>query len=175
MTTPRTRARGLRGALVGGCSAVITSGAHAAAGGTLPAGSALLLVGLVCAVVGAILAGAVLDGRGARFTAITGGLLTAQALGHLTLVVAAGHHHGGLGVTWSMAAAHLAGAVLLGAAISVVEYLYLVCVSVLCWLRLFATARRQPAAPRRPAEPRQSFAQSVLWASGLGMRAPPLA
>lgn len=175
MSTAKSRARGLRGALVGVCSAVITGGAHASAGGTVPSGSALVLVGLVCAVVGAVLAGAALEGRHLRLIAVTASLIAAQLLGHVVLTVAAGHHHGGVGVTWSMAAAHLAGAVLLGAVISVVEYLYLVCVSVLCWLRLFAAVKRQPTTQRRPLEPRQSFVQSVLPGAGLGMRAPPLA
>ncbi|UXA18674.1 hypothetical protein [Mycobacterium sp. SMC-4] len=175
MGTPKSRARGLRGALVGVCSTVITCGAHAAAGGHVPSGSALILVGLVCAVVGAVLAGTALEGRHLRLIAVIGGLIAAQILGHITLALAAGHHHGGLGLSWSMAAAHVAGALLLGAAITTVEYLYVVCVSVLSWLRLFAVARHRPPCRPRPTEPRQSFAQSVLRASGLGMRAPPWA
>ncbi|MGE2733707.1 hypothetical protein [Mycolicibacterium vaccae] len=175
MSTPRSRARWLRGALVGVCSAVATSGAHAAGGGHLPSGPALIVVGLVCAVVGSVLAGAALEGRWLRPAAVIGGLVAAQLLGHLTLVVAASHHHSGLGMTWTMAAAHLVAALLLGAAITAVEYLYLVCVSLLCWLRLFAAARRQPPAQRRPMEPRPAFVQSALCVAGLGMRAPPRA
>ncbi|MGE2832846.1 hypothetical protein [Mycobacterium sp. SMC-4] len=173
MSTTRSRARWLRGALVGVCSAVATCGAHAAGGGHVPSGSALIAVGLVCAIVGSALAGMALEGRRLRLVTVICALVAAQFLGHLTLVIAAAHHHGGLGMSWSMAAAHLAGAVLLGAAITAVEYLYLVCISVLCWLRLFAATRRQPAGPRRPVEPRQSFVQSALCATGLGMRAPP--
>ncbi|MEZ0342853.1 hypothetical protein ACAG25_23070 [Mycobacterium sp. pV006] len=173
MSTPRSRARWLRGALVGACSTVATCGAHTGAGGHVPSGPALIVVGLVCAVVGAALAGAALDGRRLRLLTVIGALAAAQALGHLTLVAAATHHHSGLGMSWSMAAAHLAAAVLLGAVITAAEYLYVVCVSVLCWLRLFAAARRLPAAPRQDTEPRPSFVRSALCATGLGMRAPP--
>lgn len=72
-----------------------------------------------------------------------------------------------------MVAAHAVAAVVLGVAISAVEHLYVVCASVLCWLRLFATAAARPAARgvRRTAD--AAVAQCVLLLSGLGMRAPP--
>ena len=150
-----------------------TCGAHAAGGGHLPSGPALIVVGLVCAVVGAALAGAALEERWLRLVTVIGGLVAAQSLGHLMLVVAA--HHSGLAMTWSMAAAHLVAALLLGAAITAVEHLYVVGASLLCWLRLFAAARRQPSGVGRPMEPRPSFARSALCLTGLGMRAPPRA
>ena len=73
-----------------------------------------------------------------------------------------------------MVASHAAAAVVLGAAITAAEYLYVVCASVLCWLRLFATpaARFTPFVPRRIAN--VFVARPVLLRSGLGMRAPPL-
>jgi hypothetical protein len=170
VSTPRSRARGLRGALVGVCSAAVTVGAHAGAGGHLPSGSALITAALVCAVIGAALAGVAVDGRRTRVLTTISGLLVAQLLGHVTLAAAA---HEMAAPPPAMLVAHLVGAILLGIAISAVEYLYAVGVSVLCWLRLFAAARRQPTARRRRFTPRHVFAQSVLRASGLGLRAPP--
>ncbi|AMO63266.1 Uncharacterised protein [Mycolicibacterium phlei] len=171
MSTSRSRARWLRGALVGVCSAAVTLGAHTGAGGHLPSGAALVVAALVCAVVGAGLAGVTVDGRRTRLAVTSGGLLAAQLLGHLTLTVAA--HD--MTLPWAMAAAHLAGAILLGAAISAAEYLYAVCASVLCWLRLFAAERRQPTVRRRRFVTRHIVARSALRASGLGLRAPPRA
>jgi hypothetical protein len=78
-----------------------------------------------------------------------------------------------LEVTPSMAAAHVAGAVMLGLAIASVEYLYVVCTSVLCWLRLFAAHAQRPTGRLLSFEPSDVVAQSVLGRSGLGMRAPP--
>lgn len=171
MSTPRSRARRLRGALIGVCSALLTCAAHAAAGGALPSGPTLVLVALACAIVGAAVAAAAVDGQRLRLLVTTAGLTVAQLFGHLILMVPA--HHGGL--TWSMAAAHLIAALLLGAVITAVEHLYAVCLTVLCWLRLFAAASRRPTPSGRRIEPRDVFAQSVLRACGLGMRAPPRA
>ncbi|MGV0794792.1 hypothetical protein [Mycolicibacterium sp. XJ1819] len=173
MSTSRVRARWVRGALVGVCSAVLTIGAHAAAGGALPHGAALIVSMLPAATIGAILAGATLEGRRGRLVGVIGALTVAQFLGHLSLVVAGGHHGGGLGMTTTMAAGHLAAAVLLGVAITAVEYLYVVCSSVLCWLRLFATAPSRPAAPSPRPVTSDVVAHSVLRSPGLGMRAPP--
>lgn len=175
MGSVKTRARWIRGALVGMSSAVVTAGAHAAAGGAVPQGAALIVSLLPAATVGAMLAGATLEGRRGRLLSVIAALTVAQFLGHLTLVAAAGgHHHGaGLGLTASMVVGHIAAAVLLGMAITAVEYLYVVCASVLCWLRLFATAAPRPAvrSPRLVAS--DVVAHSVLRSPGLGMRAPP--
>jgi hypothetical protein len=130
---------------------------------------------LVCAIVGALLSAAPLEGRSGRLLGVIGALTVAQSLGHLTLMASAPHHHGdALGVTPTMAAAHLAAAVVLGIAITTVEYLYVVCGSVLCWLRLFAMRAVRPAARVMPLTTSDVVAQSVLLRSGLGMRAPPL-
>ncbi|WP_370332155.1 hypothetical protein [Mycolicibacterium hippocampi] len=173
MGTPKARARWLRGALVGGTSAVLTAGAHSAAGGGIPGGGALVIALLACATVGAVLGGLRLQGRGARWMATTCGLCVAQLLGHAALMTA-GHHHGGgiLDMDASMAAAHLGAAVILGLAITAAEYLYVVCSSVLCWLRLFAMRALQPVA-----RPLRRTSKIVVVApvlvTGLGMRAPP--
>ncbi len=174
VSTPKSRARWVRGALVGACSAVVTVGAHAAAGGAVPQGGRLVASMLVCAIVGAILAAAPLEGRRGRLLGVIGALAVAQSLGHLTLMASASHHHGDtVGLTPAMAAAHLAAAALLGVAITSVEYLYVVCESVLCWLRLFARAALRPAARALPLVTSDVVAQSVLLCAGLGMRAPP--
>ncbi len=177
MSTPKSRARWVRSALVGACSAVVTVGAHGAAGGVLPHGGRLVVAMLVCATVGAALAAAPFESRRARLFGVIGALTAAQWLGHLTLMASAVHHHGDAmgvaGVTPSMAAAHLAASVLLGVAITSVEYLYVVCASVLSWLRLFAVPLSPPAARLVPLTTIDVVAQSVMRGSGLGMRAPP--
>jgi hypothetical protein len=73
-----------------------------------------------------------------------------------------------------MIAAHAVAAVVLGAAISAAEYLYVVCTSVLCWLRLFTLREPRPTARVRRRPTNVVVVRTVL-ATGLGMRAPPLA
>ncbi len=176
MNTPESRARRVRGCLVGVCSAVLTATAHTFAGGQLPRGSALIVAMLVCATVGAVAARPVLDGRRARVIAVVGALSVAQVLGHLVIVVAGGHVHAAaaLGLTPAMGAAHIGAAIALGAAIAAVEFLYVVCVSVLQWLRIFSTIAVPPHARRLDREVKTVVAESVLVSYGLGMRAPPL-
>lgn len=173
MGTPKARARWLRGGLVGTTSAVLTVGAHSAAGGGIPSGGALVIALLACATVGAAVGCLRVESRGARWLATIAALCAAQVSGHLMLVTA-GHHHAGnaLGLSPSMAAAHAGAAVVLGLAITVAEYLYVVCSSVLCWLRLFAMRSPRPAG--RPVRRRSDVVvvQPIL-VTGLGMRAPP--
>lgn len=152
----------------------MTIGAHTAGGGHVPQGATLALAVLICAAAGAVTAEVRLDGRGPGLLGVIGALVAAQSLGHLALTLAGHHHDGGTGVPPLMAAAHLAGAVLLGAAINAVEYLYAVCASVLCWLRLFALAAPRPAKRSVPLQTTDVVAASVLRCPGLGMRAPPL-
>ncbi|MCG7593923.1 hypothetical protein [Mycobacterium sp. PSTR-4-N] len=167
MTRPSVRARQLRGALVGSCSAVMTAGAHAAAGGGVPRGPAFVVVLLICLTAGA-LATCVRADRGA-YAVTAAALCGAQLSGHVALTMAA-HHHGTVG--WSMAAAHLGAALLLAAAITSVEFLYAVCVSVLCWVRLFALRAPRPPAPR--IRYRAAIARPrPVPIGGTGMRAPP--
>ncbi|CAN5444163.1 hypothetical protein BH11ACT7_BH11ACT7_08820 [soil metagenome] len=173
MSTSTTCTRGLRCALVGACSALFTAAAHTGAGGSLPQGGALMMATLVCGVAGAAVGSAALDGRRVRLLGVVTALTIAQVLGHLTMVAAGGHHHTAMGWSPTMVAAHAVAAIVLGMAITAVEYLYSVCASVLCWLRLFAAAAPRPA-PRVTSWPTNSVAaQSVLLLSGLGMRAPP--
>jgi len=170
--SPESQARRVRGGLVGVLATVVTASAHAAAGGGLPSGSALIVTALACTTVGAALAGLRIDGGRIRVAGIVGALAVAQALGHVVLAVAVEHAHG-VGVTPGMALAHLAGAVLLGLAVNAVEYLLVVCASVLCWLRLFAAAAHRAAVRLGFRATSDGVAQSILLRSGLGMRAPP--
>ncbi len=116
-----------------------------------------------------------MEGRVTRWIVTTGALGAAQLLGHLALAVT-GHHHGGLELAPgpSMIAAHAVAAAVLGAAISAAEYLYVVCSSVLCWLRLFALRAARPVARVRHETTNVVVARLVL-ATGMGMRAPPRA
>lgn len=175
MSTPRIRARWLRGGLVGGCSALLTVGAHAAVDDRLPHGAALMVVLLLCATVGAAV-GTAPAGRGhGRLVGVIAALGGTQLLGHWALALFGGHHHGlgGFGMSPSMAAAHAAAAIVLGAAIAAVEYLYVVCESVLCWLRLFTLGALRATSRARHWTANSVVAQPVLLRSGLGMRAPP--
>lgn len=178
MGTPTSRARWLRGALVGVTSAVLTVGAHATAGGGIPNGGALVISLLVCAALGSMVGCLRLEGRGARWLGTATALGVAQLLGHLILM-AAGHqhqHHGAaeLALSPTMIATHTGAAVILAVAITAAEYLYVVCSSVLCWLRLFALAEGTRATQATRAVARDFVAQSVLRCRGVGMRAPPL-
>lgn len=175
MTTPARRAHWLRAALVGVSAAAGTTGAHAAASGMFPHGAALVAALLVCATSGVAAAGIRLHNRHAQLLGLITALGAAQLLGHLTLTMAGGHHGGlGFGMSPTMLVAHAAAAVVLGIAIGAVEHLYLVCSSVLRWLRLFATASPRPGPPWARRRTNNVVAQSLLWRTGLGMRAPPM-
>ncbi|MCH9700293.1 MAG: hypothetical protein K0U76_02735, partial [Actinomycetia bacterium] len=122
MGTPRSRARWLRGGLVGTISAVMAIGAHTAAGGGLPSGGALVISLLACATVGMMVGSLRLTGRGTRRLATATALCASQLLVHAILVTA-GHQHGNAqDVGASMAAAHLAAAAILAIAITAVEH-----------------------------------------------------
>ncbi len=175
MGTPRSRARNLRGALVGACSALVTGLAHVAGGGEAPSGGAMTLLLVVCTAVGASASAINPQGRGAWASLVIGTLCAAQLLGHLTLALAGGHHsHSTLLMTAPMLSLHAASAVVLGILIAAVEHLYSVCSTVLGWLRLFAANALPPAvvAVSRPSN--VVVLRPVLTLSGLGMRAPPL-
>lgn len=174
MSTARNQARVLRGCLVGGCSALVATGAHAGAGGELPHGGALVVALLVCAAVGAAAGAASFEGRLVRVLGVIAALGVAQVLCHTALVMAGGHHHhGGFDPTPAMVASHAAAAVSLGVVIAAVEYLFAVGASVLCWLRLFAVRALRPPSTGVRRTPYIGFAQSFWARSGLSMRAPP--
>jgi hypothetical protein len=163
----------VRGGLVGLCAALVTAAAHAGAGGGVPTGSALILLLIVCATVGAAVGGIRLEGRHTHAFLVIGALCVGQALGHVTLTVGGGHHeHAGWLLTPPMLMLHVLAALALGLLISAVEYLYAVCASVLCWLRIFVGGRLRPEGRSwRPSN--VVVARPVLLRAGLGMRAPP--
>ena len=174
MSTPTSRAGYVRGGLVGLCAALVTSAAHAGAGGGAPAGGAVVLLLVVCATVGAVVGGITLEGRVSRAALVVGALAAAQVLGHVMLTVAGHHEHAGWLMTAPMLTLHVVAAVGLGLLINAVEYLYAVCGSVLCWLRIFASGRIRPAAGQGWRPTNVIVARPVLLRTGLGMRAPPL-
>ncbi|KLI08996.1 hypothetical protein ACNQR7_08725 [Mycolicibacterium senegalense] len=174
MSTPASHAARLRGGLVGACSALTATVAHTAAGGMAPAGSPLIVLLLLCAALGAAVGGLNLQTRSARTWWLIAGLGAGQLLGHFALAMSGGHHHHAEALlTAPMAGMHAAAAIGLGVLIGVAEYLFVVCASVLTWLRIFATARIRPLIhePRRPSN--VVVARPVLLRTGLGMRAPP--
>lgn len=177
MNTPSSRAGILRGALVGTCSALVTALAHAAGGGGLPTGSAPIELLIVCATIGAGVGALGAERRCARLTMAVSALAAGQGLGHLTLAGVGGHHHADQAASHplQMLALHASAAVVLGSLIAAVEYLYLICVSVLSWLRLFATASIDPAPAAPTRRSNVVVRRPVLLGSGLGTRAPPRA
>jgi hypothetical protein len=163
----------VRGGLVGLCAALVTVTAHAAGGGGAPTGSALILLLVACATVGAIVGGVTLEGRHSREVLVIGALGAAQALGHVVLTVGGHHEHSGWLLTPPMLTLHVLAAVGLGLLINAVEYLYVVCGSVLCWLRIFAASHIRPSFRQAWRPTNVVVARPVLLRVGLGMRAPP--
>ena len=175
MDTPRSRARAIRAALVGTSLAAITIGAHGLGHGAVPSGAAMFVALLICVTIGAVSAATTSEASRHHALGVIGALLIAQVLGHVVLTFVGEHHHGGgLGLSPSMIAVHATAAVLLGIAITSVEYLYVVCASVLCWWRLFLANAARPAVRARWFAMDDVPAQSVLRCAGLGMRAPPV-
>jgi len=174
VSSPASRARCVAGALVALSSASLTAVAHTAAGGSVPVGAPLASLLIVSVAVGAIAAAiTVTQQYYARIAALMAALCGGQLLGHLTLSVAAGHHGVGMVPSTSMLAMHVIAAAILGLLIGLVEHVYVVCESVLCWLRLFAVNRCRPATRLPRTGTTSVVVQSVLLRSGLGMRAPP--
>ena len=68
---------------------------------------------------------------------------------------------------------HAVAAVALGLLIGAAEYLFVVCSSILSWLRLFATDASVPAVTTARRYSPVIVVQPVLPRAGLGMRAPP--
>lgn len=175
VSTLTNHAAHLRGGLVGVCSALTAAVAHTAAGGVPPSGSPLVFLLIACATLGAAVGGISPQTRSAATALLIVGLGSGQALGHLTLAMTGGHHHGDAMVSAPMLALHGAAAIGLGLLIGAVEYLYIVCATVLSWLRLFAVGRIKPAGDVAWWPSDDVVARPVLLRAGLGMRAPPRA
>lgn len=172
MSTLTSRARVLRGALVGVCSVVLTLAAHSVGGGGLPGGGAFALVLVLCAGMGVASSALEVSGRLAPLVASMAALAAGQLMGHLTL--AAGAHHGVASVGVRMLAAHAVATVVLGLLIALAEYLFVVGESVLGWLRLISVLRTRVLGTVVPRYANPVVVESVLLRAGLGMRAPPV-
>ncbi|MGE0216805.1 hypothetical protein [Mycolicibacterium sp.] len=133
-----------------------------------------MITALLCATIGTLFGSVQLAGRTTPWLSTTAALCAAQLIGHVALALAGGHHHSGSGLLPgpTMAAFHIGAAIVLGTAIAAVEYLYVVCASVLCWLRLFSLRGARPAARAVRCSTKIVVVQPVL-VTGLGMRAPP--
>ncbi|WKG03434.1 hypothetical protein [Mycolicibacterium sp. HK-90] len=174
MSTSVKHAAHLRGGLVGACSALTATVAHTAAGGMAPTSSPLIVLLLLCAALGAAVGGINPQTRAVKTGLLIAGLGAGQLLGHVALAVSGGHQHHAVSLLSApMAGLHLAAAVGLGLVIGMAEYLYVVCASVLSWLRIFAAARLRPAVFKLWWPSNVVVARPVLLRAGLGMRAPP--
>ncbi|KHO25121.1 hypothetical protein [Mycolicibacterium setense] len=173
MSSPVKHAARLRGGLVGACSALTAAVAHTAAGGMAPASSPLIVLLLLCAALGAAVGGLNTQTRWARTGLLIAGLGAGQFLGHIALAMSDGHHHAASMLTAPMIGLHAAAAAGLGLVIGMAEYLFVVCASVLSWLRIFAAAQIHPLVRELWRPSNVVVARPVLLRAGLGMRAPP--
>ncbi|MEN3221487.1 hypothetical protein PUR22_11635 [Mycolicibacterium porcinum] len=173
MSTSAKHAARLRGGLVGAFSGLTATVAHTAAGGMAPTSSPLIVLLLLCAALGAAVGGLHPQTRSAKTGLLVAGLGAGQLLGHFALAMAGGHHHGSSLLSAPMAGMHAAAAVGLGLMIGVAEYLFVVCASVLTWLRIFTAARIHPLVRELWWPSNVVVARPVLLRTGLGMRAPP--
>jgi hypothetical protein len=174
MSTPAGRARFLRAVLVAVFSALLTAIAHTAAGGAVPTGASIPLLLAVSSAVGAVVGAMSPDPRRGNAALLTAALSVGQLLGHLTLSVSPHHHGHEPLLTTSMLAMHVLAAVVLALLIALAEYLYHVCATVLCWLRLFLINSGPPTCRPQRMAAADVAVQAILLRTGLGMRAPPL-
>ena len=173
MSTYAKHAARLRGGLVGACSALTAMVAHTAAGGMAPTSSPLVVLLLLCAALGAAVGGLNPQARSVKTGLLIAGLVAGQLLGHFALAMSGGHHHAASLLTAPMIGMHAVAAVGLGLVIGMAEYLFVVCASVLSWLRIFGTARLHPLVRDLWWPSNVVVARPVLRRAGLGMRAPP--
>lgn len=173
MSSPLGRAGRLRGALVGVCAAGSSAVAHGVGGGELPSGGSLALFLVACATVGAASSSIHVGGRARHLLYLCAALAAGQTFGHLALTVAAQTHiHCLPTVSPQMMLAHGAAAAVCALLIGVVERLYVVCASVLCWLRIVAVSTDSPTAVAVRWPTKTLVAQCIVL-STRGPRAPP--
>ncbi|MGW5385018.1 hypothetical protein [Nocardia sp. NPDC003963] len=135
----------VRGAAAGLISGAVSVAAHGWAAGTGPPDStAVVLLALASAAVGALVTG--LRPLRTGTAGLTAALLAGQLLGHISLGWGSGHlHHGDLQLTPTMLAAHLLVACVAAIIVRGAEFAYRVTAT--------ALARLVPVAPRTPAVP----------------------
>lgn len=173
MSSPLARASRLRGALVGACSAATSAVAHGVGGGELPSGGSLALFLIVCATLGAASSSIAAGGRVRHLLFLWAALAAGQTIGHIALTVAAEVqiHHSPT-VSPQMMLAHGASAPVCALLIGLVERLYVVCTSVLCWLRIFGVSNARPFVVAVQWPTKTVVAQCIVL-STQGPRAPP--
>lgn len=163
MNTPIRLSR-LRGAVVGGTSAVTGVLAHATAQGMLPETSVLLMVGAAAVAVG-------IGVRAAPSVRALPALVAGQALVHLLLVLTSGHHHDLF--TAPMAVMHTAGTI---------AALLLLCGAEILVRAVSALAVRASSLRLRPrtgyaavvvSAPPQAAPAALVFLGAVGRRGPP--
>ncbi|WP_415394736.1 hypothetical protein ACMTN4_23215 [Rhodococcus globerulus] len=163
----------LRGGFVGGTSGAVSLAAHALGGGGMaPSQSAVVLLLLACASVGAVVAS--IDTRRSPTAALALMLAAGQAIGHTTLTIASDHQHGVV-PSLPMLAAHIAAVGVCAAAIHGAERGYVVAASTVA--TIVAVLLRPWAPQHSPLTVRTRYRAKVvlrqLLTSGLGTRGPP--
>ncbi|GGL09432.1 hypothetical protein [Nocardia jinanensis] len=135
----------VRGAAAGLISGAVSVAAHGGAAETSPPdGTAVVLLALASAAVGALVTG--LRPLRTGTPGLTTALLAGQLLGHICLGWGSGHlHHGDLQLTPTMLAAHLLLACAAATIVRGAEFAYRVVAT--------ALARLVPVAPRHPVVP----------------------
>lgn len=154
----------LRGAVVGGASAVTAIGAHAAAQGMLPETSSLMMVAATAVALGVAVA-AVPAVR--VLPALVGG----QALVHLLLVLTSGHHHDLL--TGPMAAMHTVGTFAALLLLCGVELLIHAASTLARRVVRLHFRPRTVAAVAVPTLPAVAAPAALIFLGGVGLRGPP--
>ncbi|MEV3965099.1 hypothetical protein AB0M34_30140 [Nocardia sp. NPDC050193] len=166
----------VRGAAAGLISGAVSVAAHGWADRTSsPDGTAVVLLALTAAAVGALVTG--LRPLRTGTTGLAAALTAGQLLGHLSLGWSSGHlHHGDLQLTPTMLAAHFVVACAAAMVVRGAEFAYRVVAT--------ALARLVPVAPRPPAVPdplpllllhRDQVVAWILAADTGRTRAPPRA
>jgi len=159
MSVARTNAARVRGVLVGATSGAVAVAAHGLGGAMLPGGSAVVLLVLCSAAVGAASSSPAELQR--RLPVVALYLSAGQVLGHYLLVLASSHPHGS---HWSVPMAVAHGLAALGAAalICSAERLFGAIAAVLWQLVVVLVALRGTGRTRRPG--------ILWWAPGLAAR-----
>jgi hypothetical protein len=163
----------MRGGFVGSMSGAVTVAAHAAGGGMTPSQSSVVLLVLACSAVGALVSA--IRVRRHDLVFLVAALAVGQALGHATLSVGAGAHHGlqlGPAMLTAHAVAAVAAAVLVRAGGRGCE---IAVASLRSILPAPFTPVPAPALPVRPLPvlPRQ-LRRWLLVGARLGTRGPPV-
>lgn len=128
---------------------------------------------LACAAVGAVSSSVFAEEQGHQLLLLSGALVAGQAVGHVALVAASdAGFHCPAAFSPQMLLAHGLAAPVCALLISLVEHLYVVCASTLCWLRLNFVNEYRPAVVVLRWPTKSVVVQRLVFAPG-GTRAPP--